>query len=79
MKRLTKETLFKPTRAESKQAATDETAWAMLEAEDEKRRKKTERLREMRLAAEAEAAGDEAKKGPAKKPVASRRKRTVRA
>lgn len=54
MKRLTRETLFKPTRAESKQAMTDDTARSMIEAEAETRQKKTERLRKLRLAAEAE-------------------------
>jgi hypothetical protein len=53
MKRITRETLFKPTRAESKQAATDVTARAMLEAETDARRKKTERLRLLRLEAES--------------------------
>jgi len=53
MARLTKDTLFKPTRAESKQAATDSTARSILEAEAAARQKKTDRLRAMRLEVEA--------------------------
>lgn len=53
MTRLTKDTLFKPTRAESKQATTDSAARSILEAEAAARQKKTERLRAMRLEVEA--------------------------
>lgn len=50
MTQFTKETLFKPTRAESKQATTDKTVRKMLDTEAAARRAKTDRLREMRLA-----------------------------
>jgi hypothetical protein len=67
MKRLTRETLFKPTRAESKQAVTDNTARSMIEAEAEARQKKTERLRQMRLDAESDGAVEEVKPRRAKR------------
>lgn len=55
MARLTKDTLFKPTRAESKHATTDSAARTILETEAAARQKKTERLRAMRLEVEAAA------------------------
>lgn len=79
MKRLTRETLFKPTRAESKQAVTDGTARAMIEAEAERRQKKTQRLRELRLAAEAEDAGQPAKPRSASRSTGAGRTRSAKA
>ncbi|MFZ2100180.1 MAG: hypothetical protein WAU86_06400 [Oricola sp.] len=49
---LTKHTLFKPTRLESRQATTDSVARSMMEADEAARKKKTERLRQMRLEAQ---------------------------
>ncbi|WP_421851728.1 hypothetical protein [Oricola sp.] len=57
MKPVDRQTLFKPTRAESKQASTDIAAREMIDSEASKRREKTARLKEMRLAREAEQAG----------------------
>ncbi len=51
---LTKDTLFKPTRAESKMSATDMAARSIADKEVEARILKTERLRALRLAKEAE-------------------------
>jgi hypothetical protein len=57
MKKITKDNLFKPnpTRGETKHETTDEAARAIIESEAGKRERKTERLREARLAKEAEA------------------------
>jgi len=64
---LTKATLFKPTRAESKQATTDSVAKQMADAEAAARRAKTERLRGLRLAKDP--APDESKvKARSRKP-----------
>ena len=51
---VTKETLFKPTRSETKAEITDRTVRAILDDEVAKRRAKTEKLRAARLAMEAE-------------------------
>ena len=52
--KVTKETLFKPTRPETKAEITDRTVRAILDDEAAKRRAKTEKLRAARLAMEAE-------------------------
>ncbi len=54
--KLTKDTLFKPTRskAETKAEITDRTVRAILDDEVAKRRAKTEKLRAARLAMESE-------------------------
>lgn len=72
MKHLTKDTLFKPTKAESKQAMTDTAARSILEAEAAERQKKTDRLRKMRLEVEAAAEKQKKKSGPAKRKTTSR-------
>lgn len=65
---LTKHTLFKPTRMESRQANTDNVARSITEAEEKARRKKTDRLRQLRLDAEAqEEVETAAKPAPARK------------
>jgi DNA-binding XRE family transcriptional regulator len=51
--RSTKQTLFKPTRAESKLSTTDTAARLIVRKETEARSEKSRRLREMRLAKEA--------------------------
>ena len=51
---LTIYTLFKPTRAEIIRTVTDSTARAIADAETIARNEKTERLRKLRLATEAE-------------------------
>lgn len=51
--RSTKQTLFKPTRAESKLSTTDTAARLIVRKETEARSEKSLRLREMRLAKEA--------------------------
>ena len=71
MKPLNRETLFKPTRSESKQATTDGTVREMIDAESRMRREKTARLREMRLAREAD--GDEAGAPPERTAAKDRR------
>lgn len=71
---LTKETLFKPTRAESKMFATDLAARIIADKETEARMQKTERLRDLRLAKEAELA----KENPTPKPSKAGKGRTRR-
>lgn len=53
-KRVTKHTLFKPSRAESKSQTTDALSRAITEDEIARRERKTEKLRAARLAKEAE-------------------------
>ncbi|QKV16958.1 hypothetical protein [Oricola thermophila] len=67
--------LFKPTRAESKQSATDYTARAMIDAEAKARRKKTERLRKLRLEASSAGEGEATKTPSPKRPPAGGRSR----
>lgn len=62
----TKETLFKPTRAETKLSATDSAARSIVEKETEAREAKTRRLRELRLEKEAEVGEEDT--APKKKP-----------
>jgi phage-related minor tail protein len=67
---------LKPTPAEDKIARTDKAARAIIGAEDQARREKTDRLREARLAKEAEqAAADDAPAAPATKPAAKKPRR----
>jgi hypothetical protein len=73
MSKVTRDNLFKPalSRTESRSKTTDEISRAITEAEIAKRERKTERLRAMRLAKEAE---EREKSGGEEKP-----KKTARA
>ncbi|SON57334.1 hypothetical protein HDIA_3793 [Hartmannibacter diazotrophicus] len=71
-KSITKDNLFPPKRqkAETKADITDQAARAIIQEEADKRNAKTERLREARLAMEAEQAKDPpVKKKRAKQPA----------
>ena len=67
-----RETLFRPTKQESKADSTDRAAREIIDAEDAARRKKIEGLRSARLASEAAARAvpPEPSRKPAKKSVA---------
>ncbi|MCI5075259.1 hypothetical protein [Oricola sp.] len=54
MVQLTKDTLFKPTRSETKMSNTDMAARSIADKEADARTQKTARLRALRLAKEAE-------------------------
>lgn len=69
---LTRETLFKPTRAETKMSVTDVAARSVADKEAEARDRKTKRLRALRLAKEAELTEE----NPTRKPTNAKKGRT---
>lgn len=70
-----KDTLFASKRPEDKAQRINDAARAIISAEDDARRSKTERLRAARLAMEAEQAAGSAKDAePKRKPAAKRTK-----
>jgi len=71
----TKDTLFKSKKPEDKAQRINDAARAIISAEDEARQSKTERLRALRMAQEAEkAANPDAEPAPKRKPAAKRTK-----
>ncbi len=71
----TKDSLFKSTKPEDKAQRISDAARAIISAEDDARRSKTERLRAARLAREArEADAPQAESAPKRKPAARRTK-----
>jgi hypothetical protein len=68
-----KDTLFASKKPEDKAQRINDAARAIISAEDDARRSKTERLRALRLAQEAEAGESEAP-APKRKPAAKRTK-----
>lgn len=65
---LTKDTLFKrSSRAEDKWEQTNSVSRAMLDADENARRKKTERLRKMRMEAEGADGEQESEPAPVRK------------
>jgi hypothetical protein len=68
-----KDTLFASKRPEDKAQRINDAARAIISAEDDARRSKTERLRALRLAQEAKAETDDAP-APKRKPAAKRTK-----
>lgn len=65
-KKITKDNLFKPSRAESKRQTTEQLSRAITEDEIARRERKTERLRAARLAKEAEDREEGRSKAPKK-------------
>lgn len=74
MAHLTKDTLFKPTRTETKMSNTDMAARSIADKEADARIQKTARLRALRLAKEAE----ESAETPDGKPTKAGKTRTRR-
>lgn len=68
-----KDTVFKATKPEDKAQRINDAARAIISAEDEARRTKTERLRAARLAQEADSP-DAPDPAPKRKPAAKRTK-----
>lgn len=73
-----KDTLFKPTKPEDKAQRINDAARAIISAEDDARRSKTERLRAARLALESKDTKAPADKPKSKRTPAAKRARTFK-